>query len=258
MAVFHVVSDESSGTMHRDMFYRAGFIAPEKAWGDSFTPAWQERALDGPPAIPYFHMTEMRSAKFRNRYSLSRYESEQRIDEAFRIIDSLGSLVPIACTANGGDIRDIFNETPIISPKPQPKSQRFRMEPDYLCFTAFTYIALDYVSKHHPDCEKVDFVIEHNKPITDRLRDLHKTIPESLMNIDRGDLIPLLGAIIPGEKTERLPFHVADLLCWYMQRYEKTSLSPSDLRRYSTILRRRSIHTSVLCPRSSVGRASVS
>src|SRR5689334_19334212 len=59
MAVFISASDEYSGSDGSGSFLFAGYIGPEKDWSDFFVPAWRQRVLDGPPTIPYLHMTEI-------------------------------------------------------------------------------------------------------------------------------------------------------------------------------------------------------
>jgi len=68
MAVFISASDEAAGKNQRDPFLFAGFVAPEKDWSRFLAPAWQERVLDGPPSIPYLHMTDIRSPQWRSDY----------------------------------------------------------------------------------------------------------------------------------------------------------------------------------------------
>jgi hypothetical protein len=53
------------------------------------------RVLDGPPRIPYLHMTEMRSSGWRNEHGLSRLDADDRIDSAITVIDQMQSLYPI-------------------------------------------------------------------------------------------------------------------------------------------------------------------
>ena len=60
MAIFLAASDETKGANAFASYHYAGWIATEPDWSQFFTTAWQERVLDGPPKIPYMHMTEMR------------------------------------------------------------------------------------------------------------------------------------------------------------------------------------------------------
>ena len=70
MAVFLASCDESAGKTKRDQFYFGGFIGPEEDWSRFLAPAWQERVLDGPPVIPYLHMTDIRSNQWRRGHGI--------------------------------------------------------------------------------------------------------------------------------------------------------------------------------------------
>ena len=89
MAVFVSASDENGD--NREFFF-GGLLAPVDDWSRHFAPAWQERVLDGPPCIPYLHMTEIRSRQFREQHGISRLRADQRIDEAIAIISQLGNI----------------------------------------------------------------------------------------------------------------------------------------------------------------------
>ena len=100
MAIFVASSDESAGKNQRDTFFFGGFVGPEDDWFRFFAPAWQERVLDGPPAIPYLHMTEIRSAQWRDKYGISRLQADDRVDEAFTLIDTMPTLYPVGLFTN--------------------------------------------------------------------------------------------------------------------------------------------------------------
>src|SRR5437867_6435711 len=106
MAVFVSGSDETSGKTQRDSFLFAGWVAPEEDWSRYFAPAWQERVLDGPPIIPYLHMTEMRSRSWRDQFGISQLDADDRIDEALRLIDTMQSLYPVGIKVDAGHVRD--------------------------------------------------------------------------------------------------------------------------------------------------------
>ena len=87
MAVFVSASDEHSGSNGRGPFLFAGYVGPERDWSKFLVPAWQERVLDGPPRIPYLHMTEIRSNEFRNTVGITRPAANARVDEALALSD---------------------------------------------------------------------------------------------------------------------------------------------------------------------------
>jgi hypothetical protein len=71
MAVFTAASDETSGGNPLSVYHYSGWVMPEPDWSHFFTPAWQERVLDGPPNIPYLHMTEICSKAWREQNGIS-------------------------------------------------------------------------------------------------------------------------------------------------------------------------------------------
>ncbi len=235
MAVFVAASDES---LSGDKFYRCGFVGPENDWSDWFAPAWAERVLDGSPRLPFLHMTDIRSRDFRKKHRLSDREAERRLDEAFRVIASMGSLYLVGSTINVEYVKNAFANTKIIG-RITPQKRIYPMDPDYLSFITFCYAVLFYVRDERPECEKVDFVIERNSAMTDRIRDFHESMPDSLSRLGESDLIPLLGELIPGGK-DRTPLQAADVLCWYTQRAESGGeMSDADRSRFATVARRK-------------------
>jgi hypothetical protein len=70
--------------------------------------------LDGPPPIPYLHMTDMRSRKFRDEHGLSRYDADSRLDEAIKVIEQLGSLRAVLIDINAEHFRGEMSDTKFI------------------------------------------------------------------------------------------------------------------------------------------------
>ncbi|HEY6348970.1 MAG TPA: hypothetical protein VI636_06130 [Candidatus Angelobacter sp.] len=233
MAVFVSASDESAGKTDRDHFFFCGWIAPEEDWSQFFTPAWQERVLDPPPAIPFLHMTEIRSPKWRSQYGLSREQAEARVDKAFDVIDQMGSLFPISISVDAGHVLDKFIEAKVVA----SSGGKRKFEPDFICFLAYAYVVLSYVNTMHPAAEKVDFVVESKEVITKYIQEFHSSLSNALNYIGRPELIRLVGGLIPGGK-ERLPLQAADLLCWHTARYHAKTMDAADGRRYAKIAHR--------------------
>jgi hypothetical protein len=218
MAVFISASDEHSGSDGRGRFLFGGYIGPELDWLQFFVPAWQGRVLDGPPKIPYLHMTEIRGKEFRDKYGLSRWDADKRVDEAARVINAMGSFYPIVVEMDGGHVKDTFTEAKVRrSNAKQFEAKPF--EPDYLSFLAYAHTVLDYVHEKHADVEKVDFIVEQKGLITRYIEDFHSGLGEALKAINRPELSPLVGALSYGDK-ERIPCQAADFLCWHAARFE--------------------------------------
>jgi hypothetical protein len=246
MAVFLAASDESSGANAFGMYHYAGWIAPLPDWSLYFTPAWQERVLDGPPKIPYLHMTEMRSKAWRQQWGITETNMDERLDEAARVINEMGCLYPLKVTIDASIFRQLYKPHKMVAESGGKKD----MEPDFLAFCSYVLAVLSQVQFKHPEVEKVDFLVENNSEITKHIYELYKSLPASLNGIGKSELVPLVGEFIPGGK-ERVPLQAADYLCWHSQRAEAQMLSDiRDLRRWNTIAHRKGFNlplpTSVL------------
>ena len=230
MAVFVSATDEN--TDGHD-FFLGGLIAPEKEWSEFFAPVWQQRVLDGPPSIPFLHMTEIRSRKFREKYKLSRYQAEERIDEAVAIITQLGTL-----RAGGIDLNSLHFRQEMKEIRFRSKSGGIKKyHPDYSCFNAYAYALLLYLEKWHPEVEKVDFLVERNGEITKHIQTFHSHLYEYLRMRNKPHLARLVGELLPVGK-ERIPTQAADVLCWHIGRARHPeTMDNSDIRRYNLLIR---------------------
>src|ERR1700754_5288913 len=92
MGIYVAAGDESDGPKQDGWFLFGGFVAPAEDWTRWFAPAWTERVLQGPPAIPYLHMVDIRSPNWCKQHGLTRLQAEDRIDAAVKVIRTLGSL----------------------------------------------------------------------------------------------------------------------------------------------------------------------
>ena len=233
MAVFVAAADESDGATQRGPFLYGGYVAKFTYWTESFTPAWQERLLNGNPVLPYFHMTEVNSPKGREKYGLEGIEADRRIEEAVNVIRSSGGLYLCTTEMDGGHFRDVFKDFKIPTKGKQPGVYRF--EPDYLAFLGFAFAALEYVGREHPDADKVNFVVERKPPITHHLGDFHDSMTMALEHIGRKNLIRYLGDLLPGEK-EQTPLQAADTAVWHIRKFKAFESTRTDERRLAFLL----------------------
>jgi len=81
MAIYTEFSDEAAVGNPDGTFAMAGYAARESDW-PYFSTAWRERVLDGPPKIPYLHMSEIRRDKWRNQHNIGYNDAEEPISEA--------------------------------------------------------------------------------------------------------------------------------------------------------------------------------
>ena len=243
MAIFISASDEHSGSDGRGLFLFAGYVGPEPDWSHFFVPAWQERVLDGPPNIPYLHMTEIRSQEFRDKWGLSGVAADDRVDEAVSIINTMGSFYPIAIAVDASHLKSAFRESKVR----RAEAKQFEakpFEPDYLCFLAYAHTVLDYVHEKHPHVEKVDFIVERKGYITRYINEFHSGLAKALTSIGRPELSPLVGELSTGDK-DRIPCQAADVLCWHAARFENAQEVASqdipDARRYLKLRNRKGL-----------------
>ena len=234
MTVFLAASDESSGATSSSDFQCTGWLAPEQDWSQFFIPAWRERVLDGPPKIPYLHVTEMRSRAWREKHGISSLDAERRLDEAASIIATMGSLYPLKVKIGGSLFRKLFQKTQFAV----ASGARKRYEPDYNAFLTYAYAVLCRVKVKFPDAERVDFLVEQKFDITKHSQEFFETLPNSLRHIGRADLIPLLGTFTQGSK-EKAPLQAADFLCWHSQRADAGTLELNDIRRWNPMARKK-------------------
>jgi hypothetical protein len=231
MAVFVSASDESAGKNQRDQFIFAGWVASERDWSEVLAPAWQRLVLDGPPKIPYFHMTEMRSRQWRDDHGLLVDDADHRIDESIAILSKADFIYPVGITISGADICDQFATARVKSST--GGSRKF--DPDYVCFLGYALMALDYVAKAHPECEKLDFVIERKTGVTKYIKEFHSGLSALLKGSERPDLSELVGELFHVVKEE-IPVQAADVLCWYTARANQpSSMDAKDIRRYELL-----------------------
>lgn len=241
MAVFVSASDENTAT-DKSEFLCAGFLAPEEDWSNYFAPAWQERVLDGPPPIPYLHMTDIRSRKFRDDHGLSRVDADSRLDEAIRVIGGLGSLRAVLIDINARHFRETMSDMKFIASTGGIKDYH---HPDYFCFQAYVFALLMYVEKWHPDAEKVDFIVERNGEITKHIQTFHSNMAAVLEQRGKSSLARLVGELIPGGK-DRIPLQAADVLCWHIGRARNPeTMDDDDIRRHDSLSEIRGIRVPI-------------
>ena len=234
MERFVAAADESAGKHHRDKFLFGGFLAPEQDWSRFFVPAWKERVLNGPPAIPYLHMTDIRDPDWCSQHGISRLDAEKRMDEAFSVIHSTGSLYPICVSLDAGNFRDSFGEMRVVASTGGNKP----FDPDYTCFLAYTFMVLSYVEIFHPEVEKVDFAVEKKGHVTRYMQDFHSTLAQAFQSLGKPELSRRTGDFISAGKDD-VRLQAADVLCWHTARYGTGTMTAlSDLRRYAKIARR--------------------
>jgi hypothetical protein len=234
MAVFTVFADDSTVG---NRFILAGFMAPILDWNQWFIPAWEERVLNRKPAIPYFHTAELSDPEnCMKLFGLTWGQADDRIEEASCVIGSMGSLVLISAKVDESHFDRHLSDCRLIMPGPQPGA--YPMEPDYFAFRRFVLWTLDYVEKHRPQAEKVDFVIERKQTVSRYLPDFYEAVKTDLIALGRQSQLELMGELIPGDKN-RVPLQAADCACWHLQKMATGRYTSAERRRALRIARRK-------------------
>lgn len=237
MTVFLAASDESSGaTETSGAFVAGGFVAPESTWDNVLSPAWRERVLEGPPSIPFLHMTDVRKPRWRDKYQIQEWEADARVEEAVRVIRSTGRLHPVTSQVDSAAFARTLARIDIQG----VTGNEERFERDYICFLLFAMHVLNNVVLTYPDTTRVDFVAEHSSSSKERmLRKLFADLPGELVRIGLGRAAPVVGHLRFRGKDD-IPLQAADLVCWHERRllaYGRNGLDSATRRRYARISR---------------------
>jgi hypothetical protein len=164
LAVYVAAADESDGPNQTGPFVYGRFIGPRRDWTDWFAPVWEGRVLKANPPIPYFYMAEVRNPRWQSENGLTASSAEQRIDEAVRVIASMGSIHIVRTLRDSGHFRKVFAGTRVVRDGAQPGSYAFG--PDYIGFLGFARGVLEYAGNHCPEAERVDFVVERKQTVS--------------------------------------------------------------------------------------------
>lgn len=235
MTVYVAVSDESSDATKNELSIVAGYSAPRETWVEVFEPAWREWVLDPKPAIPYLHMTQIRSPRWREKHGLSWLQAENRLDAAVRIIRSTGALIPVSLSI---DPRHHKTYTDLLV---NPRGKQYARHPlrqEQICQGIFSLMQLQLVATRDPSVERVDFCIEANGPTTAHMRFFHASLPAALERIGESHLIPLVGTFEEVRKSD-IRAQAADVLAWHARRTAPGSdCERGDERRFSRLVNR--------------------
>ncbi len=210
MAVFVAYSDETETSEEDSRFLMGGYVASETDW-PYFVRAWQSRVLDGPPAIPYLHMTEIRDGEWQQAHGLSLQDANERISEAVRVIRSTGGISFVTSEMVKKDLKEVV----------QPALRRIdeRIIPgvdvaDYMCFLAFAEFTIAELHANRPEVERVNFFVSKKQKVTHHIRRFHEDLRQQMPEPYK----KLVGDLYPGDMVLVLPLQAADVLCWYSQR----------------------------------------
>lgn len=226
MAVFTSFSDESQTDNENKDFIYAGYVGCEKDW-PGFAQAWQERVLDSHPKIPYFHMTDLRSPRWRRDHGLTRLQADAKIGEAIAVVASTGGLTSVTAVIPRKELEIVLKEC---------KRKGLEVgkgvdQPDYLGFITFSWGVLGHLHQNHPDVEKVDFVVARKKTVSHYIEQYHKSVKQHI-----GSFESLVGELLIVSSEDRNPLQAADLWCWHVQRHASERLDETDSKNLDRLL----------------------
>jgi hypothetical protein len=236
MAVYIAYSDESAVADSGGEFLVGGYVAAEQDW-PYVVRAWQERVLDGPPKLPYMHMSEIRRPEWRATHSISSSEADWRTDEAVRVIYAMGAMSALASYIKRSELAEVFHS------KYERKKQipTGLDEPDYFCFTAYTCYVLGELRRAYPDAERVDMVVSRKQTVSHHIVQNHGDFKKHVATL-MPDLAPLLGEVRPAPMETTLPLQASDVLLWHLQRYFAKKYDRVDERRIWMLTKERDGH----------------
>src|SRR5947209_2793692 len=131
MSVFVAYTDEANIGDAKGEFLIGGYASSEAEWL-WINRAWQERVLDGPPKLPYFHMIELLDPNWRKTVGISFNDSEERLAEGMKVMSSSGYTSAIAVVMRLSDFNEVFQRFKTGKRLPLSVS-----EPDYICYLRY-------------------------------------------------------------------------------------------------------------------------
>ena len=172
-------------------------------------------------------MTDMRCPAWRSQHGLSDIEADNRLNEASRVIGSMGSLIPVMLSVEESEFNAMLRQDITLKP-----NKIERLEPDYICFLCFALAQLEWIHNVMKDVRQVDFWVERSsKKITKYISDFHTRLPDALRYIGSGHLAPLVGELQAVGK-DRIPAQTADMLGWHARNLANGTLDQLGQKRY--------------------------
>lgn len=213
MSVYVSYTDEGESKDQKSgLFLIAGYVADELKWPD-FAKRWSEEVILSQPAIPYLHMTEIRSESWRAKHGLTRAQGEKKVRKAVEVIAQTDFI-----TAHFSHISEAayLKALAVFHREDQKMAAKSRI--DYLCFGIYALFLVKKLALEHPELRKIVFNISRRNTVSHHLQySLHDAIQEMLEKTNP-QTAPLFGDILPLNMSEHMPLQAADVLCWHLQR----------------------------------------
>jgi hypothetical protein len=157
-------------------------------------------------------MVEVRNSEWMAEYGLSRLQAEDKVEEAARVIDAAGDLLPVVSIIQRAELEDII--------KAACRTRGVRIptgldQPDYLSFVAYAHLTLLLVREKVPGAVKLDLVVSRKQKITHYVEQFYQAMKDS----PGYSLADLVGDVIPASMEDRNPLQAADALAWHERRF---------------------------------------
>jgi Protein of unknown function (DUF3800) len=223
MSIYVAFSDESGSGDGEGQFFVAGYVAKETDWPE-FSKQWQEKILDPSPTIPYVHMVEIRSEKWRERYGISKAQANERVNSAVRLITGYPTITPYLGTLPEGvyrRTRNWFKEKGFDVKKRHGAA-------DSPCFAAFALAIIHDTAVNKPDVRKINFNISRKAYVENLLRNDVRDALVEYFETYTPELAKLIGDVVPLSMEDHKPLQAADVLCWHLQRISANRVGPDE------------------------------
>jgi hypothetical protein len=222
VAVYVAYSDET-GTPNPDgAFVVGGYVEPENEW-PHFSKNWADNVLSSPPAIPYLHMVEIRSKKFRADHGLTDADGLAKVTAAVNTIRSDNHIRRYFGTVHRGGLKTVQERIEQSGFKYPP----YLKDPDYMCFLAFARALVTDIATERSDVTQVNFMVAKKSPVTHHYQGFRDELKSWFQEFNPS-LAPLIGDLIPVSMDSHMPLQAADCFLWHLQRSYAQNLSAED------------------------------
>ena len=207
--------DHSGSEPQSPIFILGGFIAPAEQWA-RFSAEWQA-ALDEPPGVAYFKLTEAMSLTSKGEFSRKKGWTEQKRDN--RLIE-LGKIirkyvaVRIHASVNNENFVKYVRAIAVPQCRPGP-------DHPYLLLTCQLLIAVGVLGDRLGFTGPCKYFFDERAGFCDDLSAWWPSFKASLTRSRRPDLKRFVGSAALAYKDERrfLPLQAADFYSGYLRRY---------------------------------------
>ena len=214
MSVYVSYSDESDPGDGQGHFFIGGYVARETDW-PGFSRRWVSEVLQPYPSIPYVHMVDLRSNRWREERGICRTQAYDKLQTAADVISASTFLRPFVGRVNQSEYRDACQT---VASKGY-EFNRYADAIDFPCYITYAYIMLLDLEKD-PNVEKVNFMASRKGHLSDLLQKVFKDSMQAVF--EERDMLKhaaMVGDFIPLSMEDHMPLQAADVLSWHMRRY---------------------------------------